>query len=106
MLQLLPTMLPHSVHTLPSELGLAADLPRSLPCQEAQAVAAQLPGAHQQLEALTQERDALFADAQQGLEMGEVLAVMSQRLEVSCSQGMLQCLHVEGNRVEGKAVLL
>ena len=67
-------------------LGLAADLLRSLHCQEAQAVAAQLPIAHQQLDALTRERNALFADAQRGLEMGEVLAVMSQRLEVSCSQ--------------------
>ena len=88
MLWLLPTKLAHGVHTLTSVLGLAADLLQSLPCQEAQAVAAQLPGAHQQLEALTRERDALFADAQQGLEMGEVLAVMSQRLEVSCSQFM------------------
>ena len=69
--------------------SLKADLLRSLHWQGAQAVAAQLPGAHQQLEALTRERDALFADAQRGLEMGEVLAVMSQRLEVSCSQLML-----------------
>lgn len=89
MLQLLPTMLTHGAHALLSVLGLAAELLQSLHCQEAQAVAAQLPGAHQQLEALTRERDALFADAQRGLEMGEVLAVMSQRLEVSCSQGLL-----------------